>query len=117
VIAAALVPIAMAPAHSSVRGAASPAATLPYGPVLGALRGYLRGAPGGPGSCGPLRVIRRCSCPSWAPRSSRAIANMDCAALPGGSRKVWHAPSPSVIRTPERGLLLAVPRGRLSTIV
>ena len=30
----------------ALRGAASPAATLPYGPMLGALRGYLRGAPG-----------------------------------------------------------------------
>ena len=35
----------------ALRGAASPAATLPYGPMLGALRGYLRGAPGGLGSC------------------------------------------------------------------
>src|SRR6185295_9570702 len=36
-------------------GAASPSAALPYGPMLGALRGYLRSAPGALASCGPLQ--------------------------------------------------------------
>ena len=39
----------------ALRGAASPAATPPYGPMLGALRGYLRAAPGALASCGPLQ--------------------------------------------------------------
>jgi DNA-binding NarL/FixJ family response regulator len=47
--------VAAASEALALRGAASPAATLPYGPVLGALRGYLRNDPGALASCGPLR--------------------------------------------------------------
>jgi DNA-binding CsgD family transcriptional regulator len=46
----------------ALRGAASPAATLPYGPMLGALRGYLRGEPGALASCGPLQSTSRYCC-------------------------------------------------------
>ena len=37
--------VAAASAALTLRGAASPSAALPYGPMLGALRGYLRSAP------------------------------------------------------------------------
>src|SRR4051794_10242597 len=38
-----------------LRGAASSSAVAPYGPLIAALRGYLRAEPDGLGACGPLR--------------------------------------------------------------
>src|SRR3954470_12104471 len=38
-----------------LRGAASSSAVAPYGPLVAALRGYLRAEPGGLSACGPLR--------------------------------------------------------------
>jgi DNA-binding NarL/FixJ family response regulator len=61
----------------ALRGAASPAATLPYGPVLGALRGYLRSAPGALASCGPLRSHLALLLPELGP----AVAESDRATL------------------------------------
>ena len=61
----------------ALRGAASPAATLPYGPMLGALRGYLRGAPGALASCGPLQGHLALLLPELGP----AVAESDRATL------------------------------------
>ena len=61
----------------ALRGAASPAATLPYGPVLGALRSYLRAAPGALASCGPLRGHLALLLPELGP----AVAESDRATL------------------------------------
>ena len=61
----------------ALRGAASPAATLPYGPMLGALRGYLRAAPGALASCGPLQGHLALLLPELGP----AVAESDRATL------------------------------------
>ena len=61
----------------ALRGAASPSATLPYGPVLGALRGYLRSAPGALASCGPLQGHLALLLPELGP----AVAESDRATL------------------------------------
>src|SRR6266545_1127699 len=61
----------------ALRGAASPAATLPYGPMLGALRGYLRGEPGALASCGPLQGHLALLLPELGP----AVAESDRATL------------------------------------
>ena len=54
-----------------LRGAATPAGS-PYGPVIGALREYLRSSPGSLDGCGPLRnhlatqqAIPRCGLQVW----------------------------------------------------
>ena len=69
--------VAAASEALALRGAASPAATLPYGPVLGALRGYLRSAPGALASCGPLQGHLALLLPELGP----AVAESDRATL------------------------------------
>jgi predicted ATPase len=61
----------------TLRGAASPSAALPYGPMLGALRGYLRGAPGALASCGPLQGHLALLLPELGP----SVAESDRATL------------------------------------
>jgi DNA-binding NarL/FixJ family response regulator len=61
----------------ALRGAASPAATLPYGPMLGALRGYLRSTPDALASCGPLQGHLALLLPELGP----AVAESDRATL------------------------------------
>ena len=61
----------------ALRGAASPSATLPYGPMLGALRGYLRSEPGALASCGPLQGHLALLLPELGP----AVAESDRATL------------------------------------
>ena len=43
------------PACAALRGAAAQGGTAPYGPLVGALRAYMRAVPGGLDGCGPLR--------------------------------------------------------------
>jgi DNA-binding NarL/FixJ family response regulator len=69
--------VAVASDALALRGAASPSATLPYGPMLGALRAYLRGAPGGLGSCGPLQGHLALLLPELGP----SVAESDRATL------------------------------------
>ena len=61
----------------ALRGAASPAAALPYGPMLGALRGHLRSAPGALTSCGPLQGHLALLLPELGP----SVAESDRATL------------------------------------
>jgi DNA-binding CsgD family transcriptional regulator len=61
----------------TLRGAASPSAALPYGPMLGALRGHLRGAPGALTSCGPLQGHLALLLPELGP----SVAESDRATL------------------------------------
>ena len=61
-----------------LRGAASPAATPPYGPLVAALRGYLRARPARwPRAAARCARTSRCCCPS----SGRAVAESDRATL------------------------------------
>ena len=79
----------------ALRGAASPAATLPYGPMVGALRGYLRAAPGCAGLVRPApgapraaaaraRARGRRERPRDAVRVAALRAGDDRRRLPGG---------------------------------
>jgi predicted ATPase len=61
----------------TLRGTASPSAALPHGPMLGALRGHLRGAPGALASCGPLQGHLALLLPELGP----AVAESDRATL------------------------------------
>ena len=80
--------VAAASEALALRGAASPAATLPYGPVLGALRGYLRSAPGALASCGPLQGHLALLLPELGP----AVAASDRATR--AARRAGRAPPP-----------------------